>query len=240
MDLCRATLDDATAAYVARATRGPASRVVKLDLDGNDVGPRACAELAETIVANQTLKALSLEGNDLTRGGKLEKPFDALCDALARAQGLRQLNLWRCGLGENAGKTLAAGVDRNDRLLLVETGGNDVLTEDQRRIDESLRRNRSANDARAAAAKLDARRRKTEAQERAREEQRKKKEEEVDAWIEQRRAERKAAREKAALEAAKAEEEAAQRRQAKERERSAMLEKQRTEGKGKAGKKKKK
>ena len=30
LDLCRATLDDATAAYVARATRGPASRVVEL------------------------------------------------------------------------------------------------------------------------------------------------------------------------------------------------------------------
>ena len=240
LDLCRADLDDATAAYVARATRAPGSRIVKLELDGNDVGPRACAELAEVLVSNGTLTSLSLEGNDLTRGGKLEKPFDGLCAALGKAKALTQLNLWRCGLSEAAGRTLAEGLRSNDLLILVETGGNDVLAEDQRDVDDTLRRNRDALDDRSTTAKAEARRRRTEAKERAVEEARREKAAEVDAWIEQRRGERKAAREKAALEAKKDEEEAAQRREAKERTRREMLEKQKSEGKKGGGKKKKK
>ena len=240
LDLCRANLDDATAAYVARATRAPGSKVVKLELDGNDVGPRTCAELAEGLGRNATLRALSLEGNDLTRRGKIAKPFDALCAALAGARGLTRLNLWRCGLGEGHGKTLASGIAANDLLILVETGGNDVATEDQRVINDALRKNRDALDERTTTAKHEARRKRSEEEARALEEKRREKEEEVDAWIEQRRAERKAAREKAAVEAAKAEKEAKQRRQAKERTRMELLEKQRNEGRSKKDKKKKK
>ena len=187
-----------------------------------------------------TLSDLSLEGNDLTRGGKLEKPFDGLCAALGKAKALTQLNLWRCGLSEAAGRTLAEGLRSNDLLILVETGGNDVLAEDQRDVDDTLRRNRDALDDRSTTAKAEARRRRTEAKERAVEEARREKAAEVDAWIEQRRGERTAAREKAALEAKKDEEEAAQRREAKERTRREMLEKQKSEGKKGGGKKKKK
>ena len=98
LDLSRAGLDDAACAYVARACRAPGSVLASLDLEGNEAGPKACAQLAETI-AQTSLKALSLEGNNLTQGGT--EGFKEFCEGL-RSSSLTRLSLWRCNLPQNA------------------------------------------------------------------------------------------------------------------------------------------
>ena len=88
------------------ACRAPGSVLASLDLEGNDAGPKACEQLAETI-AQTSLKALSLEGNNLTQGG--EDGFHELCKGL-RSSSLTRLSLWRCNLPQSCGPCLAEGV----------------------------------------------------------------------------------------------------------------------------------
>ena len=131
-------------ASVSGAGLGPS--VVRFE--GNDAGPKACEQLAETI-AQTSLKALSLEGNNLTQGG--EDGFKELCKGL-RASSLTRLSLWRCNLPQSCGPSLAEGVGPS--LFLLETGGNLFLERDLDDIEDRLRANRDRRDQDAEAARL--------------------------------------------------------------------------------------
>lgn len=238
LDVGRAKLDDGACAYVARAVAAPGSSIARLELDGNAAGPLCCAELAHGL-PSAALSSLSLEDNDLTRGGTVAEPFGALCGSLRKAKRLRRLGLWRCGLGAAAGTALAEGVAESPHLVLVEAGGNDVDAADLRTVDDTLRANRDRQAERDAAVKRAARDEKKAAAARAAEEENARKEKEVEDFIERRKAERKEAREKARVEAAAAEERAAKEREEREVTRREALAAAAATGKKGRGKKKK-
>lgn len=42
----------------------------RLELEGNYLGPKSCAAIANLMQENNTIRVIDLEGNDLTSGGK--------------------------------------------------------------------------------------------------------------------------------------------------------------------------
>jgi len=235
LDLSRAGLDDTACAYIARACRAPGSVLASLDLEGNDAGPKACAQLAETI-AQTSLKALSLEGNNLTQGG--EDGFKELCRGL-RSSSLTRLSLWRCNLPQSCGPCLADGVGPS--LFLLETGGNLFLERDLDDIEDRLRANRDARDRDAEEARLLRRRTRKEAKAKAAADALAAKQRDVEEFLARRKQERAEKREQEAKEKAEAEAQALLEREAREKQRLKEAASGKKKGKkGKKGKGKKK
>ena len=198
LDLSRAGLDDTAVAYVARACRAPGSVLASLDLEGNDAGPKACEQLAETI-AQTPLKALSLEGNNLTQGG--EDGFKELCKGL-RASSLTRLSLWRCNLPQSCGPSLAEGVGPS--LFLLETGGNLFLERDLDDIEDRLRANRNDRDQEGRGALQRRRKTRKEAKAKAAADALAAKQRDVEEFLARRKQERAERREQEAKEKAEA------------------------------------
>ena len=238
LDLSRAGLDDMAVAYVARACRAPGSVLASLDLEGNEAGTKACAQLAETISQCTSLKALSLEGNNLTEGGV--EGFEAFCEGL-RSSSLTRLSLWRCNLPQKCGPALAEGVGPS--LFLLETGGNLFLEKHLDDIEDSLRANRDARDQAAEEARVLRRKTRKEAKAKAAADALAAKQRDVEEFLARRKQERAEKREQEAKEKAEQEAQALLEREAREKQRlkEAASGKKGKKGKkgGKKGKKKK-
>jgi len=237
LDLSRAGLDDTAVAYVARACRAPGSVLASLDLEGNDAGPKACEQLAETI-AQTSLKALSLEGNNLTEGGT--DGFIEFCKGL-RSSSLTRLSLWRCNLPQKCGPALAEGVGPS--LFLLETGGNLFLEKHLDDIEDKLRANRDARDQAAEEARVLRRKTRKEAKAKAAADALAAKQRDVEEFLARRKQERAEKREQEAKEKAEAEAQALLEREAREKQRlkeaaSGKKGKKGKKGKGKGKKKK--
>jgi len=200
-----------------------------LDLEGNEAGPKACEQLAETI-AQTWLKALSLEGNNLTQGGV--EGFEAFCGGL-RSSSLTRLSLWRCNLPQKCGPALAEGVGSS--LFLLETGGNLFLEKHLDDIEDKLRANREARDQAAEDARVLRRKTRKEAKAKAAADALAAKQRDVEEFLARRKQERAERREQEAKEKAEAEAQALLEREAREKQR---LKEAASGKKGKKGKKK--
>ena len=70
----------------------------QLELDENELGPRACNAFGESLSSNSTLVRLSLESNPLTKDGEDSSGISAMARMLGANKTLTSLNLWRGGI----------------------------------------------------------------------------------------------------------------------------------------------
>jgi hypothetical protein len=182
------------------------------------------------------LKAVSLEGNNLTEGGV--EGFEAFCEGL-RSSSLTRLSLWRCNLPQSCGPALAEGVGPS--LFLLETGGNLFLEKHLDDIEDRLRANRDARDQAAEEARVLRRKTRKEAKAKAAADALAAKQRDVEEFLARRKQERAERREQEAKEKAEAEAQALLEREAREKKRLAEAsgKKGKKDKKGKKGKKKK-
>ena len=143
--------------YLARALR-ETQHLLKLELDGNQLGPKTCFVLGDSLCTNGTLASLSIESNPLTGYGGHGSVRDrgglaALARALSKNRGLTHLNVWRTGLDARAGALLASGIGGNTALVSLELGNNDLDPADEASVAQRLEENRrAASEARRSAA----------------------------------------------------------------------------------------
>jgi hypothetical protein len=137
--------------------------LLSLDLSGNMLGPSTLGALAVALEHNSSLRTLSLDDNPLGMGESAG--FDALAAALEKNSSLTSLSLFRCSMGEDGGRALAAGIEGNHSLLRVQVSPIDGIDlADAVAIRSALKRNQTMLSDRLAAERLDrARARKDEA-----------------------------------------------------------------------------
>lgn len=222
----------------------------RLDLDHNQIGPKALAAIAVGLQSNDTLVSLSLEHNPLTgelpAGGSGTDDSSlvdlsgvaALSEALKTNTSVKSLNLFQVGLTQNGGTLVMQAVEGNAHLESVQLSGNDGCDVfDLRRITDKLRANVAAHAAARAAGKQDravARKAEAEAEDEA--EAKASADAEV-AWVERERKEREDRRAALAFEEFRKDRLAQLQRETDEKARQARL-KAEAEEKAKKAKKK--
>ncbi|CAM9472826.1 unnamed protein product, partial [Discosporangium mesarthrocarpum] len=123
LDLSRNGIDDFAGVYIARLLKRN-TVLVKLSIGSNNLGVKACRAFGESLCTNNTLKHLCLESNRLTRGGEDPSGIVVFMGMLERNESLTYVNLWRCGLGAEAGAALSKGLRTNSVITFLETGHN--------------------------------------------------------------------------------------------------------------------
>ena len=143
LDCARCKLDDLAGAALARMLkRNTALR--KLELDMNALGPRAAEAFGDSLRTNKSLQHLSLEANPLTRGGADCRGSHSMAAMLSINKALTSLNLWRCGMGGEAGMEFARQfAGNNDTLVFLDVGNNGFLPSDVSKIAEKLGENKA-------------------------------------------------------------------------------------------------
>jgi len=216
----------------------------RLELEDCDIGPEAVEPFGNVLAENLTICHLSLENNPLTGAGRdVLAGLASLAAGLEANRGLHMLNLWRTGLGGEAGDLLCKRLAGNTTILSLEVGCNSLRPAQEQAIHSLLQRNahiREENDfeARRERDKKLARERILKQQED--DEKRRIEEEE---WLERRKIERAEAREQARLDAIQREEDERLRleeemRRIEEEERLRQEAKKKKKKKGKGKKKK--
>lgn len=143
LDLSSQQLNDHAGSYLARILKRN-NTLRKLELDNNDLGPKTCAAFGESLRMNTSLSYLSLDSNPLSNGGSDYSGISVLVDAVGASITLRSINLWRTGLGQQGGFSLANAIERNDTLLFCDIGHNSIDMCDVKRIVTKLDNNLAA------------------------------------------------------------------------------------------------
>jgi hypothetical protein len=119
----------------------------KVDLDGNNLGPRCLHEFSRMLIVNQKIRSIDLESNNLTQMHKDNNGILALAEALKKNTTLLSLNLMNCNLDATCSAALADALEVNKTLIMLEIAGNpEMFYKDVRRIQESLVRNKAEYD----------------------------------------------------------------------------------------------
>lgn len=119
----------------------------KIELEGNNLGPRCLHEFAKMLKSNKTLRSLDFEGNNLTQTGKDVKGVLAIAEILKKNTTLLALNLGNCNLDNACSAGLAEALEYNKTLIMLELQGNpNMFYKDVLRIQESLKRNKAEYD----------------------------------------------------------------------------------------------
>ena len=148
LDLSNLGLSDKAGCYISRALKNNKT-LVKLELNGNQLGPNTCIELAKSLTSNSTLVFLSLASNRLTKiNGDCKKQkedcIDELAQAIASNTSLTTLSLYRCGIGHEPMKAICHAVCQNSSLISVEIGYNEYGNSDVSLLNKQLEKNRRA------------------------------------------------------------------------------------------------
>merc|ERR1711936_1504906 len=100
-DLCLNQLGDEGAQLVATALKeSTTSKLQKLDMGNNHIGPTGTAALAAYVAASATLTELDLTGNELTSQGSDMSGVSALAEAMKANSSLREVALLWTELGD--------------------------------------------------------------------------------------------------------------------------------------------
>jgi len=102
LDLSSNALNDHAGSYLARILKRNKT-IKKIELDNNNLGPLACKAVGEALMINKTLVNLSLDSNRLVAANEDNSGILALISSLKSNKTLITLNLWRTGLGPEAG-----------------------------------------------------------------------------------------------------------------------------------------
>jgi hypothetical protein len=147
LDLSSNNLNDHAGSYLARSLKRNSS-IRKLDLDSNLLGPSTCIAFSETLKVNTTLVSLSLDSNPLTdSNGDMLQGLTALAEVLAVNKTLKTLNLWRVGAGSQGGAIIAKNFVKNNTLLFLDVGHNNIDMKDAVKISGQLDKNLAAFEA---------------------------------------------------------------------------------------------
>lgn len=120
---------------------------MKLELEGNLLGPKAALEFGKTLKdKNKTLRYLDLENNYLTDSGATYDEVKSFSDCLLTNNSLLHLNLANNGMNEECGERFVQATEVNTTLISFEFGFNQFLLEQVRAIQENLKRNKAAYD----------------------------------------------------------------------------------------------
>jgi len=119
----------------------------KVELEGNNLGPRCLHEISKMLSINKSLRALDFEGNNLTQTGKDVQGVIAVGEALKKNTTLITLNLSNCNLNRECSGALADAMEINKTVIMLELQGNPLMHfKDVLRIQESLKRNKKEYD----------------------------------------------------------------------------------------------
>jgi len=120
---------------------------LKLELDDNNLGPKAATKLADLIENNRFVRVIGLESNNLTDSGKNSSGVEAMAAALAKNQDLLCLNLNNTNLTAEAGQALAKAMRTNYTLIQLDVESNKHMDyQDVLEIQEALLRNKMIYD----------------------------------------------------------------------------------------------
>jgi hypothetical protein len=121
-------------------------RIRKLELEGNNLGPKSIAEFGRTLKHNASLKYLDLESNQLTVGGQEFWGIYEFVECLDHNKTLLSLNLSNNDLDEKCGQMFREKLEHNYTLIDFDFSNNNFSMDDSREIQLYLKRNKAIFD----------------------------------------------------------------------------------------------
>ena len=137
LNLSSNQLNDHCGKYLARILNRN-NVLNSLELDGNNFGPMTCKAFGESLKLNESLKYLSLDSNPLMTPRADPTEFKEFCSALAVNKNLTSINLFRCGITAEAGKSLVNALEQNPDILFLDIGHNSITMFDQKRFSNAM------------------------------------------------------------------------------------------------------
>jgi hypothetical protein len=125
--------DTAVAGLCADALPGV---LMRLDLEGNEIGPAGAQALAASLESNRSLRVLNLGANPIGDVGVCH-----LAAMVRRNAGLESLNITSVGCTDRGGMVLALALGHNSRLARLFVSGNPLSDETEALIAGPVRRN---------------------------------------------------------------------------------------------------
>lgn len=119
----------------------------KLELEGNNLGPKTAKALSIGLKHNNALQFLDLESNSLMGDGEDVSGLPDLLKALESNKCLLSLNLANNKLENAIGTQIRRMLDKNHTIIDLEIGFNNFTLEDTYAIQNSLTRNKAMFDA---------------------------------------------------------------------------------------------
>ena len=141
LDVSNMNLTDLSGSYICRALKKNRS-IRKLELGGNQFGPKTCLTLANSLSLNDVLKYVSLESNPLTQGTNYITAMEAIAEMLKVNKTLTYLSIWRCNINSEGCKILSDCLAFNQCLTCFEMMYNDFENEQIQEICLRLKKNR--------------------------------------------------------------------------------------------------
>ena len=118
----------------------------KLELEGNQLGPRSISQFGKMLKKNETLKSLDFEGNQLTLGGSDFWGMYDFIEFLDENKTLLSLNIANNDLDEKCGQMFADKLQNNYTLIDLDFSSNNFSMEDSKQIQQYLQRNKAIYD----------------------------------------------------------------------------------------------
>lgn len=104
----------------------------KLELEGNQLGPKSITEFGKMLRYNKTLKSLDLESNQLTTGGTEFYGIYEFVEFFDYNTTLLSLNLANNDLDTECGNLIAQKLKNNTSLIDLDFSCNNFSMEDSR------------------------------------------------------------------------------------------------------------
>mmetsp|Transcript_32145 Transcript_32145/g.37072 ORF Transcript_32145/g.37072 Transcript_32145/m.37072 type:complete len:296 (+) Transcript_32145:329-1216(+) len=123
LSLCRKKINDEDGADICDCLMDNMC-LEKLELEGNNLGPKTADAIAKLITENPFIRTIDLENNDLTLSGKEHKGLFSLAAAIAENDSIICLNLNNTGLDQKCGKALADAMEKNHSIIMLDIEGN--------------------------------------------------------------------------------------------------------------------
>ena len=131
LHLSRSGIKDEDGAEIAKILYNN-TKLRKLELEGNNLGPLSAKEFGKALRVNKTLKFLDLESNQLTGDGEDQTAVVDLIVALETNKSLLSLNLGNNKLAAPIGVAIKAMLEKNTTLIDLEIGFNNFTLADVR------------------------------------------------------------------------------------------------------------
>lgn len=143
LQLSRNKLAGRVGRHIAQMLRVNQS-LTQLDLSNNMLGPSSVAQLGNALRHNCTLKTLDISSNPITVGnnGRDLLGVKTLTGMMEYNDSLLCLNISSTALGSEGGALLAAGLEHNTSLIILENTNNGIDFKDEKAIMLKLAANR--------------------------------------------------------------------------------------------------
>ncbi len=158
LHLCRKQITDTDMEIIVNMLAAN-TKLQKLELEGNSLGPAGARTLAKALENNSVLRYLDLESNPLTGMTRLDllspnpeysrqdrTGIEAIAEMLRKNRKLLVLNLGNTGISDNVADVLVSTMKVNTTLISLEMQDNGLSVKQTREIEKYLMRNKKAYD----------------------------------------------------------------------------------------------